>query len=415
MKYKEPFKLMLQTASFFQVKESKTIRSHTANQNASDSESEPEGISEDDVVSSVGEDSFAKTLKLRLRQNTRYLELKGSSWKLSNMEDGITLIRKPTASHTIHRILNPYIYRTLQKMSTLDRFAEIIGAPTNWEAVYNDKVGSNNVLVRKFNRFRTLPAETSEREIEDSFMLIVYSISEILDIDISPKRETMSIVSGLLADGKYALRSRSDINFHPTNSKQRFLASEVKTEISFSDDDTWYLKSRGAQIFTALYAFNCPTLLFNQKQWKLFVENKKRNAVYTFPVGEDYDEKDWHRHHELAYMGRDFLRVIAICILSIPEQPLEPAVPDAMRTPVRNTRPSPPENSGRKQQRTELGNKRPVRKTNANTVKVTPTFHSGYKDDVPLYSSIRVFSEDEVKTIEDEILLLEQAERTLSQ
>lgn len=75
----------------------------------------------------------------------------------------------------------------------------------------------------------------------------------------------------------------------------------------------WY---HGSQALSALYAFSCPTFLFTQRQWKLFLENGDRNAILTFP----YDDNDNHTPHVnsslVQPMGKTFLKTIAICLLS---------------------------------------------------------------------------------------------------
>ena len=78
----------------------------------------------------------------------------------------------------------------------------------------------------------------------------------------------------------------------------------------------WYHGSRGIQVLSALYAFNAPTFLFTQKQWKLFVENKERNAVLTYPYNDDVNHTP-HVNSSLVYpMGTTFLKTIVICLLS---------------------------------------------------------------------------------------------------
>jgi hypothetical protein len=52
----------------------------------------------------------------------------------------------------------------------------------------------------------------------------------------------------------------------------------------------WYQSSRGIQVLAALYAYNCPTILFTQKEGKLFVENNDQNSVFTFPCNDDADQ-----------------------------------------------------------------------------------------------------------------------------
>ena len=78
----------------------------------------------------------------------------------------------------------------------------------------------------------------------------------------------------------------------------------------------WYHKSRGVQVLTPLFAFNCPTFLFTQKQWKLFVENDDRDQIFTFPFSND-DNLTSHVNSSLVHLtGNTLLMAIAICLLS---------------------------------------------------------------------------------------------------
>ena len=78
----------------------------------------------------------------------------------------------------------------------------------------------------------------------------------------------------------------------------------------------WYHCSRGIQILSALYTFNCPTFLFTQRQWKLFVENTERNAVLTFPYNDNLDHTPHVNSSLVQPMGTTFLKAIVICLLS---------------------------------------------------------------------------------------------------
>jgi hypothetical protein len=94
------------------------------------------------------------------------------------------------------------------------------------------------------------------------------------------------------------------------------IASEVKTATTYKKNNIWYLRSRGVQVLSALYHFNNPTFLINQKQWKIFVENKERNMVMTYPFGSD-PQADLHENaSKTRKVGPQFVMAIVICILS---------------------------------------------------------------------------------------------------
>jgi hypothetical protein len=126
----------------------------------------------------------------------------------------------------------------------------------------------------------------------------------------------------------------------------------------------WYQSTRGTQILTALYTFNCPTFLFTQEIWKVFVENQGRTSIKTFPYGplaEPLNEFPRVNASKVNYMGPSFL------------------------TATRNP-------SSRSSY------------TNSYATLKQPPFVSDYNvQGEPIYTQIRVFSLEKVKEIEDEI------------
>jgi hypothetical protein len=79
----------------------------------------------------------------------------------------------------------------------------------------------------------------------------------------------------------------------------------------------WYHSSRGTRAISALCALNCPVLLFNQREWKLLVENEDRTAVYTVHAEEeDALYSSTRPSISMESIGLNMLRAIAICLLS---------------------------------------------------------------------------------------------------
>ena len=270
----------------------------------------------------------------------------------------------------------------------------------------------------QFNQFRGLPEHTSEADIQSEFNLMVHSICIFLDTQIKPKSETKVIIGGLLAWQQFNVTSRTDSHFLFNN--VHLLASEIKTAVTFPMGHAWYQSSRGIQVLAALYAYNCPTLLFTQQHWKLFVEPKERNFVMTFPFDDNHDESSHINSTLMNAMGRDFLKVIVICILSRREvvdekvsvsenaaatvqTPAHRMVKDKFRTPQHFT-------EGKAGTRT-LGRIPEKRDERADVI---PSFVSGYKDGKAIYSFIRVVPENIVSQIEDEIVAKEQVDRQTS-
>ena len=128
--------------------ETRPVRIYATDYADSDNESEREAQSE---VDSENEEQYS--ISTRLQQNQQYMDnqitppsgqrsnwvLEPQSWTTS---DGIkvVLVRKPTASNLSHRLLNPFTYRNIQNVGTLDALATLLETPANWEESYNQIV-----------------------------------------------------------------------------------------------------------------------------------------------------------------------------------------------------------------------------------------------------------------------------------
>jgi hypothetical protein len=268
--------------------ESHIIRTYPNDYAQSDTESEGEARLE--VVTENEEDH---SISMRLQQNQQYMDQQitppsgNSTWVLepqtwsATENSPVVLIRKPTASNMSHRLLNPFIYRNIQNVGTLDNLAMLLETPNDWEVRYNQAVADGHII-RKLNRFSSLADDTLECDIQSQFIGLVEAIAVYLKIDLISSSETKIIVGGILSRYQYDLRSKTDPHFLNTSEKN-LIASEAKTHRTFAPGEMWYHSSRGIQVLSAMYAFNCPTFLFTQRQWKLFVENHDRNAIMTFP------------------------------------------------------------------------------------------------------------------------------------
>ncbi|KAH9256477.1 hypothetical protein BASA81_005391 [Batrachochytrium salamandrivorans] len=262
------------------------------------------------------------------------------------------------------------------------------------------------------NRFRNLPDDTLEGDIQSGFSGLVNIVAASLRVRIGPRSKTNIIVGGILARYQYDLRSKTDPHFLNTEGLD-LIASEATTHRTFPPGEMWYHSSRGIQVLSAMYAFNCPTFLFTQKQWKLFVENKDRNAILTFP----YNDNDGHTPHvnsSLVHpMGTTFLKAITICLLSrrfsleesMKTATLDESAPQINETPQKtvvkpkyfNTPERPTRQSARLQ--TSSG---------PESGKKTPSFVSGYANGQPIYTTVRVVPQDIVTGIENDIAIQER-------
>ncbi|KAH6598525.1 hypothetical protein BASA50_003564 [Batrachochytrium salamandrivorans] len=397
------------------------VRTYPNDYAPSDTESEGEAQFEVEV-----EDEEQHSVSTRFEQNQLYMDrqitttsgetsawvLEPQTWKTTEGTD-VVLIRKPTASNLSHRLLNPSIYRNIQNVGTLDDLATLLDTPDDWEVRYNQVV-DDGYIIDQMNRFRNLPDDTLEINIQCEFIALVGSIAGGLRVRIRPRSKTNIIVGGILARYQYDLRSKTDLHFLNTGGLD-LIASEAKTHPTFAPGEMWYHSSRGIQTLSAMYAFNCPTFLFTQKQWKLFVENKDRNAILTFPYNDNGDHTP-HVNSSLVHpMGTTFLKAITICLLSrrfsleesMKAVTLEESAPQINETPEKtivtskdfDTPEEPKMQSTRLQTSSRLESE-----------KKTPSFVSGYVNGQPVYTTVRVVPQDIVARIEDEIAIQERKE-----
>jgi hypothetical protein len=401
--------------------DSHIIRTYPKDYAQSDTESEGEAQFEVDA-----EDEEQNSISTRLQQNQQYMDqqitppsgensawiLEPQAWETAEGSD-VVLIRKPTASNLSHRLLNPFIYRNIHTAGTLDDLSSLLDTPDDWEVRYNQVVADGRII-RKLNRFSALADDAAESDIQSQFIGLVEAIAYALDIDLISSSETKIIVGGILARYQYDLRSKTDPHFLNT-SGLNLIASEAKTPRTFGLGEMWYHGSRGIQVLSALYAFNCPTFLFTQRQWKLFVETRDRNAILTFPYN-DNDEHTPHVNSSLVQpMGTTFLKAIVICLLSRRvslEESMKAAVTLEESTQVKETprktiikpkyfdTPDKP-----KRQSTRL-----QKASNLEFGKKIPSFVSGYVEGQPIYTIVRVVPQEIVAGIEQEIAIQEKKE-----
>jgi hypothetical protein len=387
-----------------------------------ESDTDSEGLAQ---FESDKEDEEIYSISKRLQQNQEYMDrqitpssvesstllLERQDWKTTEGTD-VVLVRKPTASNLSHRLLNPFIYRNIGNVGTLDALATLLDTPDDWETKYNQIVQDGRII-RMFNRFMTLPEDTLEAGIQCQFIALVSNIAFRLEIDLVARSETRIIVGGILARYEYDVRSKCDPHFLSADGAH-LIASEVKTRRTFGLGEMWYHSSRGIQVLSALYAFNCPTFLFTQGQWKLFVENNERNSILTFPYDDEFDHSPHVNSSLVQPMGSTFLKAIVVCLLSKRSSLVETnnaiSIQESsqlMETPKKTIIKPKLFDSLEKPKR------RSARLQNASGAtyrKKQPSFVSGYIDGQPLYTLVRVLTKEVVSRIEDEISFQEKAE-----
>jgi hypothetical protein len=111
------------------------------------------------------------------------------------------------AARLDNQVLNPYYYRNVTAIDTLDEFAALIGLPSDWEARYNEVlVRQDGSLLRRFNHFKDLPKSTNEATVRLNLLSLLATLSNYLGIEFDPKPKAPVIVGSLLADYEYDVR-----------------------------------------------------------------------------------------------------------------------------------------------------------------------------------------------------------------
>jgi hypothetical protein len=403
-----------------------TFPENTANLIRVYDEDEITVYSNSDLVSELSEaesdenvfDIRTLTIQQRLEENIQYFDdfkQSTSPWN-EQVKDGSTFIRKPTASEMYYKVLHPVLYRNINGIDSLNTLSIMVGAPPDWETRYNDAISrsNNSILSKLLATFSTLPANSSEAIIESAFIGLVSVLADHLGVEVSPESQRKCYVGGILARDNYNVLAKKDANFNrqTTEGMHCCLATEINTPTSFPETSNWYHKSRAVQVLCAMYSFNAPIMLLTQQQWKLFVENSERNAIFTFPFGTEPGE-NFQTFNSLETMrtGTTFLKAIAICLMSSWStfQASKNSIDEAMLksidegTPIKRqlkqSEVKTVEHPSLKRQKDRLG---ASRKKN----RKTPMFLNENNE----YVMIRIFDEDEKEDLELEFKLLEKEE-----
>ncbi|KAI3649398.1 hypothetical protein MP228_005030 [Amoeboaphelidium protococcarum] len=204
-------------------------------------------ISESDVESQVSveslelpeeinvEENLNQLTSAKLQANRVYLDEEAGVWQFVESPNAtlgdIQIVKKPTASAMMHLVLNPFINRSLQPIDSLGALAAIVGAPSNWLDIVNQKVMNNSKIQRLYREFVSLNMSGSESIIQDSFDALVVQVGSCLDITVRGFHNQSFVIGGILARPHYDIRGRSDTVFRGW-SGNALLATE-----SCGDDD----------------------------------------------------------------------------------------------------------------------------------------------------------------------------------
>ncbi|KAI3645932.1 hypothetical protein MP228_008860 [Amoeboaphelidium protococcarum] len=86
------------------------------------------------------EENLNQLMSAKLQANRVHLDEEAGVWQFVESPNAtlgdIQIVKKPTASAMMHLVLNPFIYRSLQPIDSLDALAAIVGAPSNWLDIF---------------------------------------------------------------------------------------------------------------------------------------------------------------------------------------------------------------------------------------------------------------------------------------
>ena len=379
--------------------------------------------SESETNSFVAEnDDVVVDTNLKLTQNQSFIENyiqintgdpKQWSSRDSHYNPVNQTIIQPTASNTkTPQWLNPFLYRSMTPISSLDDLAIKLSTPDNWLERFQE-ISQISAVRNSLNNFCNLATATLENQIEPRFNNLVITTANALDVLIDTSSQEKIIVGGILAKSELDIRGNSDPLFIDSASKARrryLLASEIKRATMYSKGHKWYNGTRGLQTLMALFNCNCPTILLTQEHFCLFLESEDRREIFKFPSSSQYGIDTDYRHHSTISSDTrvDLLQVLVICLLSERNKDLEiddllekVTISSSTFTPVKEHKAEPlvppsstqqlkgkPESS---RSSDRIGNQR------------NASYLSGYVDGVAVYTEIRVYDEDQIARIEKDI------------
>ncbi|KAJ3316516.1 hypothetical protein HDU76_001738 [Blyttiomyces sp. JEL0837] len=355
-------------------------------------------------------------------QDTKPTEMaKRKRWVIKEnfMGGKVHLIKKPTASELTNLHLHPAIYSFLQPIADLEALAKLIGAPPDWEAKCERVLADEEVLGR-FDALARLEDDCAEILVETAFQSLCSVIDSKLGRRGSFASQKKVIVGGFMALSKYDYKSTTDAYYVDETTGQYLIASEIKTATTFKNDHLWYRKSRSPQLFAALFALGAPTFLLTPKSWKVFVENKERNEIYTLPYGSNTNRDDVKWPHEIAGMDIFLIPVITICLLAPPtrannnkklpvrdREKIIPALKDMTWLEQGNINQTPTPYKQQQQDNTSRSsmhsNQQQHTTLSSSPLTRQPRFQTGVDHaGNPVYQVIRVLSPEEVEEVEAE-------------
>ena len=313
----------------------------------------------------------------RLARNQQYFEEHVENFTLS-LQDAYTIngmqiqtILNPTISKMSSFCLHPNLYTNIQPLPTLSQMARILGTDPVWEEKYTTFVADNPVVMAAF---RTLCGSGDhEPSIHSQLSWLVMTISTALDVSLTPHSEKALAIGGMLVREEFDICGRSDPHFENSNGQTVF-CTEIKPNNVFPLGSFWHRECRGTQILACMLAHCSPAALVTPRQFKFFFESVERDTIFTYPADQDPASSQFLNASLMGPMGRDFLKAICICLLS-------------------------PRARCAQEDKSDGGKKSDQQKANPAAKVRAPTFLSGYQDGRPVYTTVRVASEEAAHAI----------------
>jgi hypothetical protein len=292
-----------------------------------DSESERSARScQEELSENVLEDAFATVSLLEhyernlehfsqfvARSDTRVESTGTQRGVVEAVESRRQLIVSPSASRMKSLILNPRAYRGLRGIETVQSLAEALNV-SGWRdslhamrqhPAWSFAQSAHKLLARA-------PARADEQMTTCLLSHLFIMVASALDLICAPGSSRSFGVGGLLADGGYAFRGKSDVPFTVRSSfspqcpkhcarngpavmeengnRGEVLAvtCEVKTASTFPTGRVWYHGSRGIQLLGALWSGwranpFAPALLVSPEQYKLLIVRRPGDITCACP------------------------------------------------------------------------------------------------------------------------------------
>lgn len=199
----------------------------------------------------------------------------------------------------------------------MQALADRVGVVADWNTEADRFLGLESV--KKFYiAFRNLNNSRGKVGVERSFSFLVLSIAEGLEKMWEVCGENKIVIKGLLANANLAVRGDPDYAIYNPVSGGFYFSTVCERIKSWSLGETWYRDSRCIQTMMAMYAFDCPTFLYTQHQFKIFVQNRDNNSIQTFPFVNEPKHLPGHTAYSMQDNEDMFIQALVICLLSNP-------------------------------------------------------------------------------------------------